>query len=79
MFEATVRLRYTTPEGEHKEQSYKVKYELPKNEQFYSAECLAEAANAYFFVSEMKALLKKLNETEYADRATVASEAKKSM
>lgn len=62
VFEGEVKLKYSTAEGETIQESYPFKYEMPINEQFYSDECLYEALSGFFYVHEVKNVLKAVKE-----------------
>lgn len=62
VFQGDVHLKYRTAEGEFIEEDYPFKYETPAKEQFYSDECLYEALSGFFYVHEVKNILKAVKE-----------------
>lgn len=66
-FRAKVTVSYEGPDGPkgpRSSKSYDVHYDLPRGEQFYSEECLEQALRAYYFVSEMKEVIRIANDRE---------------
>lgn len=64
-FKAKVHVSYEDPlhPGQRASKSYDVSYGLP-GDQFYSEECLESALRAYYFVSEMKEVIRRINDDE---------------
>lgn len=58
VFQGDVHLKYRTAEGEKVEANYLFKYESPAKQQFYSDESLYEALSGFFYVHEVKNVLK---------------------
>ena len=49
-------------------EEYPFRYESPINEQFYSAECLREAMDGFFYVDEIKRMLEHIEKNGIEDK-----------
>ena len=56
-FMAVVSMTYVDVTGEKGKEEYKVAYELPEKEQFFTEESLYQAMQAYHFVNELKHII----------------------
>lgn len=62
-FNGRLTVTSKTVRKEADEQHFDLKYEFPPNEQFFSEKCLEEAISGFFFVHEIKEIIKDMKTT----------------